>query len=76
MWKALRGLGVPAPVVGAARGLVEAVAFAAGGAVIIWVAGLDLPDEWKVIIPVVTLAWRQGEGILDGIDPEKRRRPQ
>lgn len=76
MWKILRGMGIPAPVVGAARGLVEAVAFAAGGAVIIWLVDLDLPDAWKVIIPVVTLGWRQAEGILDGIDPAKRRRPQ
>jgi len=76
MWKQLRGLGIPAPIVGAARGLLEAVAFAAGGAVIIWLADLDLADEWKVIVPTITLAWRGAEGIVDGIDPEKQRRPQ
>lgn len=69
----IRGLQTPAWLVGLARSIVEAVLFAAIGAVILWLSGTDLPSGLLPWAPVIIVGLRTLEGVIDHIDPSKTR---
>ena len=72
--KYLRGIGVPAWLVGLARGVVEAVALAVLLVLIQWLEVADLGD-YAALAPLAILGLRTAEGFADNIDPSKKRTP-
>lgn len=65
--------GIPPAVVAAARGMLEVALLAALGAVVLYVTDLDLPEQWRWIVPALLLFVRTVEGVVDQIDPMKVR---
>lgn len=74
MFATLRGLVLNPLLVAFARGLAESAAMAAILFGADFVASDSLPDEYKLFVPIATLAIRQLEGVVDKIDPAKQRR--
>ncbi len=72
--KVLRGLILNPVLVGFARGLAEAALMAAIMFGIEYFSDANLPDKFQLLAPFVLFALRQGEGIVDKIDPAKQRR--
>jgi hypothetical protein len=73
MFNLLRGLTAPAWLVGLARGVTEAAAFAGVATLVEFVATGGLPDELQPYGALVLVVVRTLEGALDNIDPAKRR---
>lgn len=69
----IRGLQTPAWAVGLVRSIVEAILFAAIGAVILWLSGTDLPSGLLPWAPVIIVGLRTLEGVVDHVDPSKKR---
>jgi len=69
----LRGLHMPAWLVGIARGIVEAAVFAGLYAGADAIAAGALPDEAAWSGAVLLWGIRSLEGVADAIDPAKRR---
>jgi hypothetical protein len=74
MLNLLRGLGVPAFVVGAARGILEAGLMAALGEALVLLPQVDW-GNYALASPFVYGGIRAVEGIIDHIDPAKKRAP-
>ena len=72
--KYLRGIGIPAWLVGLARGALEAAVLAVLLVGIQWLEVADLGD-YAALAPLAILGLRTAEGFADNIDPEKSRRP-
>ena len=70
----LRGIGIPAWLVGLARGIVEAAVLAGILVLISWLTTADL-GSYAALAPIAILALRTVEGMADNIDPSKKRRP-
>lgn len=69
----IRGLQTPAWAVGLVRSIVEAALFAGIGAVILWLSGADLPAELLPWAPAIIVGLRTIEGVIDHVDPARRR---
>lgn len=74
MLKVLRGLVLNPTLVAFARGVAEAAAMAALFVAIEFFSDANLPDELKTWAPLALFVLRQGEGLIDQIDPAKARR--
>ncbi len=70
----LRGLILNPVLVSMARGVLEAAAMAGILALSDAMASGNLPDEYKMWVPLGTLGLRVVEGLADKIDPAKKRR--
>lgn len=70
----LRGIHAPAWLVGLARGVAEAVAYAATYGLIDFIQGGGLPQEYQVYGALGITILRALEGTIDHIDPAKRRK--
>ena len=68
----LRGLHLPPAAVGAARGLLEAVLMGGLGGATLW---LGEAEDLILVAPMGFFVIRWLEGIIDGLDPEKVRKP-
>jgi hypothetical protein len=68
----LRGLHTPAALVGLARGIVEAGLMALVAAVALYITS---DPRFIAIAPTAVAVERWLEGIIDHIDPEKKRAP-
>jgi hypothetical protein len=68
----LRGIGIPAWLVGLLRGIVEAMILAGILALISWLEVADLGD-YAALAPLAILGLRTAEGFADNIDPSKKR---
>lgn len=69
----LRGIDFPPALVGAARGVVEAIAFGALTAAAAALTALDVPPEWTWAVMAALVGVRSLEGVADHIDPAKKR---
>lgn len=74
MLSLLRGIGLPPALVGAARGVLEAVIIGALGAAAVELSVADW-GQFAVASPFVFAAIRFLEGVADHIDPVKSRVP-
>jgi hypothetical protein len=80
--KLLRGLGFKPAHVGAARGVAEGAAMGAiSGAAIAFgkvdLSVLGIPEQVIPVVVFFALAGRRtAEGVVDGIDPAKKRAPE
>ena len=72
--KVLRGLVLNPLLVATFRGMLEAAAMAAIVVLGDQMASGNVPDEFKMWIPLGTLGLRVVEGLADKIDPAKKRR--
>jgi hypothetical protein len=70
----LRGIGIPAWLVGLLRGALEAAVLAVLLVLIQWLTTADLGD-YAALAPLAILGLRAVEGFADNIDPEKQRTP-
>ena len=68
---ALRGLGVPAPLVGLARGVVLAALVAGVQELLVGVTAIDIPVEYRWAAPLAALVVRELEAIRDHLDRAK-----
>lgn len=73
MIKILRGIGAPSWLVGVARGALEAAIFAGAIFALGEMSSADAPDWVRIVAPLAVLGWRSIEGIVDHIDPAKKR---
>jgi hypothetical protein len=69
---ALRGLGVPAPLVGLARGVVIAAVVAGIQELLVGLTTINIPVEYRWAAPLAALAIRELEAIRDHLDRAKR----
>jgi len=60
-----QGINIPPAVAGFIRGIGNAAAVAGLGFIVTNAASLPLPDSWKVYIPIIVLAARTLEGLVD-----------
>ncbi len=70
----LRGIRTPAWLTALMRSVVEAALFASTAVLIDWLQQGGLPDHLTIYGTVAILLLRNVEGILDEIDPVKKRR--
>lgn len=73
MLSLLRGLSHAPWLVALARGIAEAVVLAILATVIAFLTSNNVPEFLQVWAPLLIIVFRQAEGIVDQIDPAKKR---